>query len=394
MIEYVSKPGGRHLYNEDMINLQNMALSFTEFFKCFNGGFIIYGCEHIIDRENNVEFFAEGYLWLAGKIRYVPRTKIKENGIPLYRYILPNDVLGNSIIYATPGINGPISKDYGVKFVENLPEGYDDDESYIKLWRLNYDYYDTLSIAHTFGQYCVSKIDAKSVDKPVDFLNVISYDGIDYGWRIGRDFEFSSITLNIPSLIIDYSEGSSKTTVDFNNRTITFNEYRHYNDVIGENLTNKQIKLPTVNTKDVTSSIVNVQTMSIRGVSLNIILRPKTPNTSWLPLSGTDNLVAKQVDLDVFITGRLPFADGSVIIKATEMVGEYLIRKQTTVKLPDSIAKPPTNMVFNVRGGNHCYYNGSANLFFDSDGYLCIEMDSRELFNPNPSSVCWHYIAD
>ncbi len=408
MIEYVSKPGGRHLYSEDMINLQNMVLAFTEFFKDCQRDFVISGCNVLT--EDDGTYINEGYVWLGGKVRYVPKTKSDPGKT---RYMIPNDTFSNSIIYATPGISGPIYKEYGVKFVNPLPAGYNG--SYLLLYTNYYDklIIDSYSIEKIlFNYYAVGK-DGGNIYKPVDFQHLACYGlyfrNIETGNTSSSSGGESSDSANAKPgghfiMFTDmYSPSPGVLRVDNLDDTIalvslidftmTLSSIQ-YSAIIGENLTNTQIKLPTVNTNDmVVSETVNTKTMSINGTSLDVVLRPKTPLTGWIALSGTDNLVAKQVNKDVFITGRLPFADESVIIKSTTEMGDYIV-KQTSVKLPDSISRPSANTVFNVRGGNHCYHNGSANMYFDSDGYLCIEIDKREAFIPNPSSVCWHYMTD
>lgn len=63
MKEYVAGTGGRYTYVEDIINLQELALSITSI---FNGSpsFILSGCEI------NGSDISAGYVWINGKIRY------------------------------------------------------------------------------------------------------------------------------------------------------------------------------------------------------------------------------------------------------------------------------------------------------------------------------------
>lgn len=63
MKEYVAETGGRYTYSDDVLNLQELALSLSALFDgCSN--FIISGCEM-----NGAEI-TSGYVWLGGKIRY------------------------------------------------------------------------------------------------------------------------------------------------------------------------------------------------------------------------------------------------------------------------------------------------------------------------------------
>lgn len=63
MKEYVAETGGRYTYADDILNLQELALSMTAIFTdCSN--FIISGCE-ISGSE-----IAPGYVWINGRVRY------------------------------------------------------------------------------------------------------------------------------------------------------------------------------------------------------------------------------------------------------------------------------------------------------------------------------------
>lgn len=62
MKEYKAQTGGRYTYADDLLNLQNLALSFGSIFgDCLN--FIISGCEVLGDN------LSEGYVYINGKIR-------------------------------------------------------------------------------------------------------------------------------------------------------------------------------------------------------------------------------------------------------------------------------------------------------------------------------------
>lgn len=88
MKEYIAETGGRYTYSDDIVNLQDLALSMTAIFgEC--SSFIISGCE--------IEgaIIAPGYIWLGGKIRYFEGTK---NAVfPYYIYEKNNN---ESVVYA------------------------------------------------------------------------------------------------------------------------------------------------------------------------------------------------------------------------------------------------------------------------------------------------------
>lgn len=62
MKEYVAEPGGRYTYSDDVLNLQELALSLSALFEgCPD--FIVSGCEV------NGAAITAGYVWLNGKVR-------------------------------------------------------------------------------------------------------------------------------------------------------------------------------------------------------------------------------------------------------------------------------------------------------------------------------------
>lgn len=397
MIEYVSKQGGRHLYNEDMINLQNLCNSFAEFFKDCGKDFIITGLEEYITHGERC--LSEGYVWLDGKVRYVPRINITRNHNV---YICPVTKDSEQIVYATPGITGPIYRDYAVEIRSEKPSG-----KYIYIGQeslpANYS-----MIRQFLYNYSIVKDEnvTNYVSSPIDFNELFFYGGFTVYHAQGFFELYTIATFNSSNeLVLSGDEQGINGVINFESLYVEEVDSWHgglWGDdsddsdgsIFGQDLDDIVIKLPTVNTKNVAVPVMKAGSMSLNGVPLDLKLRRKTPNTEWIALQGTDNMVCKQVYKDIYITGRLPFADKSVIIKSTEQINDYCIKKQTSVKLPDGISKPTSTTIFNVRGGNHSLRNGSADLYFDSEGYLCIEMDSREAFIPSPSSVFWHYIID
>lgn len=63
MKEYIAKTGGRYTYNDDLLNLQELAMSMTAIFDgCSN--FIVSGCIVANGR------ISSGYVWINGRVRY------------------------------------------------------------------------------------------------------------------------------------------------------------------------------------------------------------------------------------------------------------------------------------------------------------------------------------
>lgn len=62
MKEYIAETGGRYTYSDDILNLQELALSMSAVFDSCSD-FIISGCEPDGPR------ISPGYVWLGGKVR-------------------------------------------------------------------------------------------------------------------------------------------------------------------------------------------------------------------------------------------------------------------------------------------------------------------------------------
>lgn len=77
MKEYIAKTGGRYTYNDDLLNLQELALSMAAIFDgCPN--FIISGCVVTGGR------ITPGYVWINGKVRYFEGSG--DPSFPFYIY--------------------------------------------------------------------------------------------------------------------------------------------------------------------------------------------------------------------------------------------------------------------------------------------------------------------
>lgn len=88
MKEYVSETGGRYTYTDDILNLQELALSMTSIFSaCSN--FIISGCE-----VSGVDI-SSGYVWINGKVRFFEGCK----NVVLPYYIYEKNT-SDSVTYA------------------------------------------------------------------------------------------------------------------------------------------------------------------------------------------------------------------------------------------------------------------------------------------------------
>jgi len=86
MKEYKSKEGGRHLFNDDIHNLQELALSVTEMFRNSGQKFVINGCNVTVanSAQGTVITVSEGYVWLGNKIRKVEQRVMTNVTFPIY----------------------------------------------------------------------------------------------------------------------------------------------------------------------------------------------------------------------------------------------------------------------------------------------------------------------
>lgn len=88
MKEYIAETGGRYTYSDDIVNLQELALSMTTIFsECSN--FIISGCEP------EGSEITPGFVWIGGKVRYFEGAK--NATFPYYIYEKNNT---ESVVYA------------------------------------------------------------------------------------------------------------------------------------------------------------------------------------------------------------------------------------------------------------------------------------------------------
>lgn len=88
MNEYIAESGGRYTYADDILNLQELALSMTSIFSaCSN--FIISGCEVYQDK------ITPGYIWLNGKVR-----KFEGCNNPAFPYFIYEINSNDSVTYA------------------------------------------------------------------------------------------------------------------------------------------------------------------------------------------------------------------------------------------------------------------------------------------------------
>lgn len=151
MKEFITKRGGRHLFNEDFDHLQETVTALSGFFANSGLEFVITGCEKDGDYING------GYVFLDGKIRKVERTNVSELTAPYY--ILPRDVEYRRAYQK--GNNDIVAIDYTTEIVGNTGE-----EQYPRIasdlsgvFTPNiYDFWDTYAVVDCGRPHQVPKI--------------------------------------------------------------------------------------------------------------------------------------------------------------------------------------------------------------------------------------------
>lgn len=98
MKEFQSTTGGRHVYNSDFKNLQELALAMQEIFRACGGNFVISGCNVTIS--NNTATVSDGYVYIDGRIRTVSgASNLSTSNL----YIVAAQTEGDVIPYADGG---------------------------------------------------------------------------------------------------------------------------------------------------------------------------------------------------------------------------------------------------------------------------------------------------
>lgn len=88
MKEYIAETGGRYTYSDDILNLQELALSMSAVFDSCSD-FIISGCEPDGPR------ISPGYVWLGGKVR-----RFEGAADAVYPYYIYEANRHESVVYA------------------------------------------------------------------------------------------------------------------------------------------------------------------------------------------------------------------------------------------------------------------------------------------------------
>ena len=392
MKEFFGQYGGRTLFNEDIEDLRELGLSFHHIFDDFGGNFIISGCEVNVVRTSTstTTQISSGYVWLDGKIRAVSNSSFKGYYGPLY--IAPKNSDGKSIHYATRGVSGFMSKNYGTTVTNSIPSA-----SYI-VCNAN-DRYNNI-VNKFYDKYVVTKGDNKQVVKSKTNIQKI---------LCAKNAVIAGDTST--SLYLD-NDGKLTVAISKNNmlkyKYIIFGGISVYdaNDnliIEFKNNSTTQIELPNTQTKSARYKTIKAKSIKLNGVDLENSLYHKAV-VGWTSLKYTDRtdvgtLVAKRVDLRISITGTIPLNDERLVLAQKPSLNNSSIKSyMTNIQLPPSIPSPNPNELYPIRGGgktneNVCYYLRVGG----TDRRLYIDVYSKGNdhhfadFLPANSCINWNY---
>ncbi len=260
MKEFQSTTGGRHVYNTDFKNLQELALAMQEIFKACDGSFVISGCDVTVT--GTTASVSEGYVYIDKKVRKVEAaTNLSVSNLK----IVASQRSGDSIPYAD-GNNGNQYIEYyaeakSVSTVSSFFIAYDQSlASFPNLATVFFNYY---AVCKKAGE---QSIDSLNVQKSLVALNTflaskgVALDNIGSGVYKGEDaiaikigqytFSFSSnggiSVKNGSTTLFSFSNGTGSGTITYENITVTqnINTKKLYLD--GIDIENKLVPLGVV----------------------------------------------------------------------------------------------------------------------------------------------------
>ncbi len=234
MKEFQSTTGGRHVYNTDFKNLQDLALAMQELFRACGGNFVISGCDVTVGDTISV---SDGYVYIDGKIRQVSAV----SGLSASNlYIVANQRNGDSIPYADGNNSNQYIEYYAeVKNVSSVNGAYiaynNSSRSFPNLATIFFNYY---SVCKKAGEQSIDNLTVQqslTASKTLKALQGILLDSA--GTSITKNdnsivlktgnysFIFASTgTISVKNgdtILFSFSNGSGTGTITYENVTIT-----------------------------------------------------------------------------------------------------------------------------------------------------------------------------
>lgn len=153
MKEFQSTIGGRHAYNSDFKNLQELALAMQEVFRECGGNFVISGCK--VSSGSTVSV-SEGYVYINNKVcKVAAASNLQTSNL----CIIPKEKNGDTIIYAD-GNDGVQYIDYYAEAVNTTSPG----PSYIAFDNTTKEFANLSTVFFNYYAVC-KRADNQSIDK-------------------------------------------------------------------------------------------------------------------------------------------------------------------------------------------------------------------------------------
>lgn len=358
MKEFQTKDGGRKIYNEDFLYLQELVDSLSQFFVDCNLDFVLSGCQP--DKELNVE----GYVFLDGKIRKLEKTSI-------YGMISPAIVINDTEINDYIEDTGQLSAayiNYGCKVIDSASVYWSgksikySNNSVPTMVESFLDYYMILR-EHDEQQIVFSDLTANKVTlKLPKFGSDSSYPNI----TMTNNNENETITINLSStesVNIEITDNGDITFTKKNNGTDSTPLVLGNNADGGDTLNFDSLTMQELVTKDIT-----IESGTIRDVDLDTIFN--LLGTDWLPIINAktgetwDRCRVCMLYGVVYIQGELPqdFLDDIEFVKDQSTTAGYYYTKY---KLPDSIPYLSTKFFYSMQLFSWDHINYS--VFIDNE---------------------------
>lgn len=382
MKEFIGYPGGRTLFNEDIENLKELALSFSHFFENAGFNFIISGCT--VNSSHGMLNISEGYIWLDGKIRKF--SGASWNYTPQNIYFVPKDSDGQSINYNTKGVSGIMSKNYEVVATTIAPTS----GPFIK-----YAYYQTPDLNTFFSHYGLSKTafykneDEQELTKDVKFNKTVTANAFKI---TGSNYWYAIVSLNSDfNIKVDLYNPYNvlQKSYVFNYGLLSYNANGSNESNLAHGFNRIMQCLPTVTTNEIVANKLNVNGKIVDGNFLNDV-----DISDWIPMMKNNiilaNLYVKHIYNQVFISGLFPILSDSDIISHNS-AGNHCYEYMTSIMLPSMIPLPIEKAYFPVRCKNQAGWNTSIVCYFKADRHLYFRGHQNGIKPTVNIAINWHY---
>lgn len=409
MKEFYGTTGGRTAFNEDFEALRDLALAFHHIFDCCEANFVISGCKYELGRGVGGAIayisISDGYVWLDGKVRKVNSTIIRNANTA---YIVANDRNGQQINYATRGVFGEMSYDYGTNVISTIPNG-------------------ASCIAIGLGAKTNSDIRNILFDKFVATKSATSEQEVNDSVNFENGFGSIFLTIQNSNIIVEFHCSENNLNIYVRNtygkimRSFSISDHIESSNEI---LHNKDLELSCDKENGLTGHFYEIDgnNMSyettychdpyIDNIGFDSIYYKKKPFNDWTAFIWTDkngaktgditSLMIKEINHEYYIAGLLPINDSNFsVTKISYDDDSKYADFKTNIKLPFELnSTEGTINSFDgdwvVRGENITIKN-TCTIWYIKDGFLCYKTyndTSIGIGLPCPNQIFWNFITD